>query len=252
MKHVTHKTTIAALAIVAAATSIALPAASQPVRPDLPPLPDRTPLQRPASDEFRQANSAAEGTVRQYLMNPHGEVDGLLLNDGTQINFPPHMADELVGTVKPNDRVSIQGDRERDSVVKADVITNSRTGQSVADHAPSWRDRRTPPHLKRLSMNAMQASGAIVALLYAPRGEVRGLILADGTQIHVRPDVGDSVSRTLSVGETVQAEGYGTDNHYGRSLEATAIGLGGGRLVPLDRSARQLRGQDEPPPPRRR
>ena len=111
MKHVTHKTTIAALAIVAAATSIALPAASQPVRPDLPPLPDRTPLQRPASDEFRQANSAAEGTVRQYLMNPHGEVDGLLLNDGTQINFPPHMADELVGAVKPGQQVGIQGDR---------------------------------------------------------------------------------------------------------------------------------------------
>lgn len=83
-------------------------------------------------------------------------------------------------------------------------------------------------------------------------GEVRGFILADGTQIHVRPDVGDSIARALIVGDTVQAEGYGTDNQYGRSLEATAIGLGGGRLVPLDRSMRQLGGPDEPPPPRRR
>jgi hypothetical protein len=44
-------------------------------------------------------------------MNPHGEVDGLLLNDGTQINFPPHMTDELVGAVKPGQQVGIQGDR---------------------------------------------------------------------------------------------------------------------------------------------
>lgn len=130
MKEPTHKTTLLTLAIVGAATLASLPAASQPVRPDQAPRPDRSPLQRPAIDGFRGTSSAAEGTVRQYLMNPHGEVDGLLLNDGTQINFPPHMEEELVGVVQPDDRVSIQGDRERDSVVKADRITNSRTGRS--------------------------------------------------------------------------------------------------------------------------
>jgi hypothetical protein len=209
MKDMTRKTTLTALAIVTAATLSSLPAASQPVRPDSSPRPDRIPLQRPAPDE-------------------------------------------LVSAVRPDDRVNIQGDRERDSVVKADVITNSRTGQSVVEHAPSWRDRQMPPHVKRLSMNDMQANGAIHALLYAPRGEVRGFILADGTQIHVRPDVGDSLARTLRVGDTVQAEGYGIENRYGQSLEATAIGLGGGRLVPLDRSMHQLSGPDEPPPPPRR
>lgn len=249
MKHITRRNIIGA--IVVAATSLAsFHAAAQPSRPDLPPPPDRMPRERSAPDDFRQAT--VSGTIKQYLMNPHGEVDGLLLNDGTQINFPPHMADELVSIVKPGQQVSIQGDRERDSVVKADVITNSRTGQTVVEHAPSWKDRPMPPHLKRLSMNGMHASGAIVALLYAPHGEVRGLILADGTQIHVRPDVGDSLARTLNVGETVQAEGYGIENRYGRSLEATAIGLGEGRLVPLDRPVRHLGGPDEPPPPRRR
>jgi len=42
MKDVTHKTTLTALTIVAAATLSSLPAASQPVRPD-PPQPDRMP-----------------------------------------------------------------------------------------------------------------------------------------------------------------------------------------------------------------
>lgn len=250
MKQVTQRNAFSALVLVAATSFASLPSVAQPIRPDLPPPPDRMPREKPAPDAFRQPT--VSGTIKQYLMNPDGEVDGLLLNDGTQINFPSHMADELVGAVKPDDRVNIQGDRERDSVVKADVISNSRTGRSVAEHAPSWKDRPMPPHLKRLSMNAMQASGAIVALLYAPRGEVRGVILANGMQIHVRPDVGDSLARVLTVGETVRAEGYGTDNQYGRSLEATAIGLGGGRLIPLDRPARNLGGPDEPPPPRRR
>ncbi|HKN87035.1 MAG TPA: hypothetical protein VJV04_09265, partial [Nitrospiraceae bacterium] len=127
MKDITHKTTLLTLAIAGVATLASLPAASQPVRPDPTPRLDRMPLQSPSPDGFRQTSVAAEGTVRQYLMNPHGEVDGLQLNDGTQINVPPHMADELVGVVKPNDRVNIQGDRARGFVVKADLITNSRT-----------------------------------------------------------------------------------------------------------------------------
>lgn len=248
MKDFTDKATLLTFALVAAATFTALPAASQPIRPDPPAQADRTPLQRPAPDSFRQTRSIADGTVQQYLMNPHGEVDGLLLNDGTQINFPPHMADDLISTVKPDDRVTIQGDREREWVVRADVVTNSRTGRSVVEHAPSWKDRPMALHLRRLSMNAMQASGSIAALLYAPRGEVRGFILADGTQVHVPPDVGDSVARVLTVGETVQIEGYGMKNEYGQSLDATAIGLGGGRLIPLDRSVRNLGGPEGPPP----
>ena len=250
MRDFTDNTTLAALALVAAATLASWPAAAQPVQPAPPSQVDQMPRQRAATDRFQP--TSVEGTVTQYLMNPYGGVDGLLLQDGTQINFPPHMADELIAIVKPDDQVSIQGEAERDSVLKADVITNSRTGQTVAEHAPSWKNRPMPPHLKRLSMSGMQARGAIVALLYAPRGEVRGVILADGTQIHVGPDAGDSLAHVLRVGETIQAEGYGIDNQYGRSFEATAIGLGGGQLIPLDRSMRQLSRPDEPPPPRRR
>lgn len=32
------------------------------------------------------------GTVLHYLLNPRGEVDGLLFEGGTFIKFPPHLA----------------------------------------------------------------------------------------------------------------------------------------------------------------
>src|SRR6266852_9938369 len=70
------------------------------VQPPVPPMP---------AGVYGQPGLGIQGTVRQYLMNPEGEVDGLLLNDGTQVHFPPHMAIELVSAIKLNDPVNVQG-----------------------------------------------------------------------------------------------------------------------------------------------
>jgi hypothetical protein len=40
--------------------------------------------------------TSIRGTVSQYLMNPDGLVDGLLLSDNTIVRFPPHMSQQLV------------------------------------------------------------------------------------------------------------------------------------------------------------
>ena len=107
--------------------------------------------QTPAPDEalsvYGYASPVAEGTVVQYLMNPHGEVDGLLLSDGAQVHFPPHMEEELIAVVKPNDSVRVQGHRSfSGSVVKGYLITNTRSGQAVIEHEPSLLDHPAPHH----------------------------------------------------------------------------------------------------------
>jgi hypothetical protein len=35
------------------------------------------------------------GRITKFLINPNGDVDGLLLGDGTQVNFPPHLSAAL-------------------------------------------------------------------------------------------------------------------------------------------------------------
>jgi hypothetical protein len=60
-----------------------------------------------------------EGTVSQYLLNPRGEVDGLLLNDRTVIKFPPHLARELVEVIRPKERVRANGHLEAEKLLKA-------------------------------------------------------------------------------------------------------------------------------------
>src|SRR5215207_1763361 len=50
-----------------------------------------------------------KGTVQAYSLTPRGDVDGLILNDGTEVHFPPHMSAQLVFAVKPGDAVTVHG-----------------------------------------------------------------------------------------------------------------------------------------------
>src|SRR6266566_10897 len=55
-----------------------------------------------------------KGTVKQYTLTPRGDVDGLILNDGTEITLPPHLTAQIVFAVKPGDAVSVRGLKARD------------------------------------------------------------------------------------------------------------------------------------------
>ena len=96
---------IAAFSLLPAQAQTPPPAPSPHAQVPAPPLPQRqvAPPPAPGASFYGHSSPVAQGTVGQYLLNPHGEVDGLLLSDGTQVHFPPHMGDELVAAVKPQD-----------------------------------------------------------------------------------------------------------------------------------------------------
>jgi hypothetical protein len=105
---------------------------------------------------IRTQEQTFSGEVSQYLYNPEGEIDGLLLNDGTQIHFPPHLGVEVAEVIQPSNPVVIQGVREGANLVMAFAITNQSTGQSVVDNGPPLprmrhamppRPPAHPPHL---------------------------------------------------------------------------------------------------------
>src|ERR1700710_1143748 len=51
------------------------------------------------------------GKVVQYDVTPRGDVDGLILADGTEVHFPPHLGTRVVATVRPGDDVTIRGEK---------------------------------------------------------------------------------------------------------------------------------------------
>jgi hypothetical protein len=77
------------------------------------------------------------GTVRQYTLTPRGDVDGLILNDGTEVKVPPHLTGQIVYSIHPGDAVTIRGLRARAlPLVEAAAITNNANGRTVVDAGP--------------------------------------------------------------------------------------------------------------------
>ncbi len=209
--------------VIATMTVMAQPALSQP--PKGGPGPGQ-PWAYPAVE-------TVQGVVSQYLMNPNGEVDGLLLTDGTQVHFPPHMSVDLTQTVGPKNTISAQGVHENAIHFRAFTIFNTATGQSVNEARPSQFGAPLPPQLRGVELKPLHAEGKIKVVLVAPRGETDGVVLDNGTIIHVPPYVGAQYTAWLQAGQFIVLNGYGTENQFGRSIEATAIGLSGQPLTPI-------------------
>jgi hypothetical protein len=98
-----------------------------------PPLPKGKDAKKDAPvGEFR----SAQGTVREFTSAPKGEMDGLILNDGTWIHWPPHLADRFTAIAEKGDRVKVTGYMEigpkRDDVkLEVSTLTNQRTGRTA-------------------------------------------------------------------------------------------------------------------------
>src|SRR5947208_1217824 len=62
-----------------------------------------------AAGSFVDSAPVLTAALKRFVINPHGEVDGLLFEDGTLAKFPSHMGAELTAAVKPGDQVSLRG-----------------------------------------------------------------------------------------------------------------------------------------------
>lgn len=202
------------------------PAPASSEQPALPPAPLRGPDAKravpPPTSNGAPERTSIRGTIAQYLMNPDGNVDGVLLSDKTIVRFPPHLGQQLVQTAKPQDPVQIDGFPEAQGSIHAAAITNANTQQTVIDVPPS--SENPPPGPIASSRQSMSVSGVIKVLMHSPRGEIDGAVLDNGAIVHVGPLVVSQQAHLFQAGASLAASGYGTINSYGRSLEASLIG----------------------------
>jgi hypothetical protein len=201
------------------------PWVQQPLPSPSAPLPGAgTPQPAPA-----QATPSVTARVQQYLLTPHGEVDGLLLADGTAVRFPPHQGVALASTVKPGDNISAVGflgpTTAYGRAMKALTITNTATGQTVVDQPPL--SRPVPPHLRGLVRAPLTVTGPVARFLVNPKGDVDGLVLTTGEQVKFKPHHGVLILTLLGrTGGAVTASGYGTRNAFGTVVDAESVAIG--------------------------
>jgi hypothetical protein len=122
------------------------------------------------------AAPAAQGKGSRLLVNPFGEVDGLLLDTGTLVTFPPHMGEQLAAAVKPGDTVEVKGYPEAPGQIKGYVITPSNSNQSLMVQAkPPKGIIKMPKHVRSAGLEAMNAQGEIRHLHFGKHGEINGV-----------------------------------------------------------------------------
>jgi hypothetical protein len=213
--------------------------AAQPQPPaDAPPPPPATapapppPPPAPSADQGSAVTTQAK--VARFLTNPDGDVDGFLTGDGALVRFPPHLGTQLTSAVRPGDSVQIDGWRDAGGNLKAQRITDTRSGQQLIDQPPmpGARPMPLPRELRGAGLSRLSVQGQVAHVTTAPRGEPDGVILADGTVVKLTPPVAQQFASLVQTGANVSAQGYGTRNQYGTALQATAFGTPG-NLTPL-------------------
>jgi len=168
---------------------------------------------------------AIQGKVAEYSLTPRGDVDGLILVDGTEVHLPPHLGTQLVYAVKPGDAVTIHGLKARAiAMVQAMSVTDDLSGKTVTDTGAGG-----PPG-SHTAQQALNATGRIKTQLHGPRGDLNGALLEDGTIIRLPPPEATRLVAMLTAGKAVTVQGQGIEGPLGRVIEAHAIGPDIGHL----------------------
>ncbi|PRY09252.1 hypothetical protein [Paraburkholderia sp. BL25I1N1] len=233
---------IARAASVLAVIATTAACAAQPVPPPQPgaPLPPpapsaNAPLPPPFAEAPRDgAPATVSGVLQRFVINPEGDVDGMLLADNTLVRFPPHIGTQVAAAFAPGATVNVNGFAQPGGTLRARQIADANNGRSVVDQPPPADAQRPPKLLAGVGLVKLDATGRVLRVTSAPRGEPDGVLLTDGTVIKLTPPAAARFATLLQPGATIAAQGYGTRNRYGESLQATAFGTPGNLTVIYD------------------
>ncbi len=163
----------------------------------------------------RGDSRTARGTVERMNTAPKGEIDGAILDDGTFLHWPPHLEDRFTAVVRKGDRVEASGRTEtgKRGEIRFEVrtLTNLDTRATAENNEPRGKrkkDRRGPPPGPRRSGPVETIRGTIERMNTAPKGEIDGAILDDGTFLHWPPHLEDRFAAVVDRGDRVEAVGF--------------------------------------------
>ena len=183
---------------------------------------------------------AIQGKVAQYSLTPHGEVDGAILDDGTQVHLPPHLGVQLVFAIKPGDQITVRGLKARQiALIEAVSVTNDATHLAVIN---------TGPPGPRGTGQPVQANGHVKAQLHGPRGDLNGVLLEDGTIVRLPPEEADRLAPQLAIGQQLYVTGQGIASPLGKVIEARQIGPTAAQLAEIQPGPPGRHGPPPPPP----
>jgi hypothetical protein len=201
-------------------------AATPPPPPALPDGPPSPPPPPPLASA--QQSVHVTGLISRFLVNPNGDVDGMLLDGHTQVTFAPPTGDALSRKAKAGDRVAVDGFRIGALPLVRAASIGLADGERLADAPPVPPVAPPPPP----ALQPMDAEGRVAQPLYGPRGDVAGAILDSGPIVRVPPPAAQD-NPLLRPGAHLSAKGFGIDSRFGRAMQVTSIGARPGTEQPV-------------------
>lgn len=179
-----------------------------------------------------------KGVVRQYSLSPRGDVDGVILKDGTEVHVPPHLGVQIVSAIKPDDPVAIRGLKARAvAMIDAVQLRNETTGQTVVDNGPEAGSDAA----------IVTVSARVAQPLHGRRGEVNGALLEDGTIIRMPPHEAARHAALLVPGGALTVAGALMQSSLGKVIDVTRVGASEAAMSAVERPSPK---GPKPPGPR--
>jgi hypothetical protein len=167
---------------------------------------------------------ATKGQVKQLLINAHGEADGFILSDGTEVHFPPHMGAEIEARIAPGDEVTIRGAKPRSADLIAAVAIDTASGHRIDDKGPRGDEEGDGNEPAKPEHEPMEHEAAVVRALHGPKGEVRGALFEDGITVRFPKHEADWISELIVPGAVFAVRGRGLKIAAGTVIDAREAG----------------------------
>lgn len=159
-------------------------------------------------------SKTVRGTIESMTTAPKGEVDGAVLDDDTILHWPPHLEGRFADAIQRGDRVTAKGtlrtSPEGDVRLEVRTLTNDDTNVTVKNDerrpGPGRREERPAPPRRRAPKETIR--GTVDRTTTAPKGEVDGAVLDDGTILHWPPHLADRFAAVVKRGDKVEAIGF--------------------------------------------
>jgi hypothetical protein len=179
---------------------------------------------------------STRGEIERLTLTPRGDIDGLILKDGTEVKTSPDLSTQIAFVIKPGDRVTIHGLRAAAlPLVRAVSITDDATHQTVTDsgmpmNAPA-RPAPRPRAAPQVSGAGSEMSGLVRMALHGPQGEVNGVLLESGAILRFPPDQADQLAALIRPHQTLVADGIAITTSMGTVVDVQQLGSSRDRMM---------------------
>jgi hypothetical protein len=169
-----------------------------------------------------------DATFDRYLVDPRGDVAGILLSNGAVVSIP--RGAEPSTALKKGDAIHVEAYQKvlPDGTIYGRPIVTK--GTTVIVDASKWKkgEAKKDPKTQKAKLAPMTITSSVSSFLLDKKGRHFGVILSDGTLAYSHDDL---MQLGLKKGDSITIEGEGGSYALGRAMVVKSIKLPNGSTV---------------------